>query len=190
MTAAQALPAETPRLRLRVLRESDQAFYCSLYADAGTMRYIGPPLDAERAARRFRAALSALRRRSPRLITFVMIERATLVPVGIGSLRFCAVQQRRAEAGIILQTAARARGYAREALAALVAQVFAACPVDRIRALHSVDHSAAGRTIASVGFVAGATEGGSGRPAMQVWTLDRAAHESTAIATSNGQQTA
>jgi RimJ/RimL family protein N-acetyltransferase len=183
------LLAETPRLRLRALRESDQSFYCALYADPDTMRHIGPPLDAEQATRCFRAALSALRRRSPRLITFVITDKVSEAPVGIGSLRFCAVQHHTAEAGIILQTAARTRGYAREALAGLVTHVFAACPVDRIRALHSVHHAAAGRTIASVGFMAGATEGGSGRQAMQVWTLDRAAHESTGTATRISQQT-
>jgi hypothetical protein len=56
-----------------------------------------------------------------------------------------------------------------------VTRVFAAWAVDRIWAQHSVDHSLAARLVASVGFARGVTsEGSSRRPAMQVWTLDRA----------------
>ena len=184
MSADAVFPAETARLRLRLLRASDQAFYCSLYKDADTMRHIGPPLDTEHAARCFRAARStsrraALQRQPLRVVTFVMIENATRAPIGIGSLQLGGAQHCEAEAGIILHRAARARGYAREALAALVARVFAAWPVDRIWAQHSVHHSLAGRVIGSVGFARGVTtEGGSGRAAMQVWTLDRASWNS------------
>lgn len=179
MSVGRLFPAETPRLRLRVLRASDVAFYCGLYSDLDTMRYIGPPLDDARAVRSFRTARAALRRAPAGLITFVIADRATRTPIGIGSLAFGAAEQRDVEAGIILHGAARARGYAREALAALVERVFAACPVDRIRALHSVDHSVAGRTIGSVGFERAGTTGESrGQTAMQVWMLDRTCWES------------
>jgi RimJ/RimL family protein N-acetyltransferase len=179
VSADSLLPAETPRLRLRVLRASDLAFYCGLYSNPDTMRYIGPPLDEARAIRSFRAARAALRRTPARLITFVIAKRATRTPIGIGSLAFGATEQRDVEAGIILHGAARASGYAREALAALVERVFAACPVDRIRALHSVDHSVAGRTIGSVGFERAGTTGESrGQAAMQIWTLERTCWES------------
>jgi RimJ/RimL family protein N-acetyltransferase len=179
MSVGGLFPAQTPRLRLRVLRASDEAFYCSLYADPDTMRHIGPPLDEARAVRCFRAARAALRRTPARLITFVITGKETWAPVGIGSLAFGAAEHRDVEAGIILHGAARARGYAREALAALVERVFAACPVDRIRALHSVDHSVAGRTIGSVGFERVGTTGESrGQAVMQVWTLDRTCWES------------
>lgn len=164
--------AETPRLRLHLLRHSDQAFYCSLYTDPETMRYIGPPLDAARATRSFRAAHAALQRTPPQLVTLVLTDRTTQVRLGIGSLAFCGTQHREAEAGIILHGAARGRGYAREALIVLVERAFTARAVDRIRAQHSVHHSAAERVIGSVGFARESTTGRGGTP-MQVWTLDR-----------------
>jgi RimJ/RimL family protein N-acetyltransferase len=178
VSASAVFPTQTPRLRLRILRASDLAFYCALYAEADTMRHIGPPVDEATAVRRFRAARAALRRTPARLTTFVIADRTTRAPLGIGSLAFAA-EQRDVEAGIILHGAARARGYAREALAALVERVFAVCPVDRVRALHSVDHSVAGRTIGSVGFERTGTTGESrGQAAMQVWTLERSCWES------------
>jgi hypothetical protein len=55
-------PVETARLRMRPIVVADAALYEHLYTDAETMRFIGAPLCAKRAARSFQLALSGMQR--------------------------------------------------------------------------------------------------------------------------------
>ena len=166
---------ETARLRVRPLAESDRELYCALYTDPETMRFIGSPLGSEPAIRSFAKALCAPHRTPVRDLFFTVIERRSNRPIGLCSLQHLDLHDRSVEAGMILRADVRARGYAREGLAALVARAFAVFEIDEVWVQASANHAIAQRLVIGVGFTrdddASADRGG----ARQVWRISRTA---------------
>lgn len=154
---------ETDRLRLRLLAVDDEELYCELYTVAATMRFIGVPLSHGHAQRSFRKALRLIHHRClaqslespPEQIFLTIVEKTTQQTLGICSIQHFDERRRQAEAGIMLKSAAQARGVAKEAVAALITRGFGIFPVDEIRARISVGHCAAAGVLASIGFVRG-----------------------------------
>lgn len=109
----------TARLRLRALTQRDLALFRALYCDAATMRHIGRPLSSADARASLRATVAATRQPDG-LRFYTITERQSRRAVGLCSLRPAAWDECGAELGIMLLRAACGRGYAREALAALV----------------------------------------------------------------------
>lgn len=113
----------TARLRLRALTRRDLALFRALYCDAATMRHVGRPLSRAEVRASLHATVAATRQ--PGGMRFYAIaERQSRRGVGLGSLRPAAWDKRGAEAGLMLLPAAQGRGYAREALAALIETAF------------------------------------------------------------------
>jgi RimJ/RimL family protein N-acetyltransferase len=139
------------RLRMRPMTTMDEALYCELFTDARTMRYIGAPLSPERARRSFRGYIRS--ELSPVNRVFIaIVEKITARPLGILTIQQLDERRRRVEAGIMLKRLAHARGYAREALAALVARAFAVLPIDEVWVGFAADHRVVERLVVSVGF--------------------------------------
>jgi RimJ/RimL family protein N-acetyltransferase len=169
-----AFDFETERLHLRLLVEGDEALFHGLYTDPETMRFIGPPLSAEKAAKSFQKFITRQREPSLKGRLLVMLEKATLQPVGI-----CGTSQRdgdalRLEVGIILKREARSRGFARETLTALIKRIFALSPIEEIYVRFSAQCPAVERLNIRVGFVPCANEiTEDGLWSKRVWSVHR-----------------
>jgi RimJ/RimL family protein N-acetyltransferase len=137
---------------LRPLSEADAAFFSDLYGDPETMRFVGPPMSEERAQRGFRAILAALERRPLERLFLLIIQKAGQEAIGVASLQELDLQRRRVEAGVVLKTGTRERGFGKECLAALVTRAFAIFPVDEVWIQHSTANSLAERVPVSLGL--------------------------------------
>lgn len=113
----------TPRLRLRALAAHDLALFRALYCDAKIMRHIGKPMTSADARASLRATLAAARKSDgPRF--FVIAERKSRRGVGLCSHRPAAWRKGDVELGLMLAPRAHGRGYAHEALQALIRMAF------------------------------------------------------------------
>jgi RimJ/RimL family protein N-acetyltransferase len=145
-------PVETARLWMRPLSAEDEALYTDLYTDEETMRFIGAPLSAERAARTFRAALAGMQRDPIKRLYLAVVERSSGTRVGICSLQDFDPALRRVQGGVMFVAAARALGYATETFVELIQRVFVELPVDELWVQFAADHVAVQRAAISVGF--------------------------------------
>jgi RimJ/RimL family protein N-acetyltransferase len=168
------------RIGLRTLEQVDESLYGHLYTDAETMRFIGPPLSAERAARSFRAALALTNRQPARQQLFAVVEIATQRAIGIGSLQGIDPQQRRVEVGIMIEAAARSHGYATEGLACLVQQAFRTLPVDEVQARIAATHTVVERLVISVGFSPHGDMAGDDGRELRLWRVHRGSWQASA----------
>ena len=165
---------DTERLDIRPLSEPDETLYCELFTDAQTMRYIGPPLSPERAAGSFRKAVALTRRVPVKRLFFAVAVRTAQRKIGICSIQQIDPIRRRAEAGVMLRTFARAQGFSREILPALVVRAFAALPVDEVWTQYSADHSRAERLVTATGFSRSLDPEPYGQgPDKRVWSAHR-----------------
>jgi RimJ/RimL family protein N-acetyltransferase len=163
-------PVETARLRTRPLSAEDEALYAHLYMDEETMRFIGAPLSAERAARTFRGALAGMQRDPIERLFLAVIEKCSASTVGICSLQNFDPTLRSVQAGVMFVAAARAQGYAKEAFVGLIQRVFAELPVDELWVQFAADHVAVQRGVVSVGFTRREAIGPEQR---SVWSVRR-----------------
>lgn len=179
---------DTARLHVRRLSEADEAVYCGLYTDADTMRHIAEPLSQERAARAFRKAMKRSGKQCAGPSVFVMLENVTQRAIGLCGFQPLDTGLRRIEIGMMLLPEARAKGYATEALAALVTVAFSTFPIDSVWVQYSREHTVAERLVISVGFNRCADEGlGNERDAKCVWSIDRSSWCSNAETNNRGE---
>ena len=137
------------------------------------MRFIGPPLSVERVMRLFRKYLE-LPPAADKPVLFAIIEKQTGEGLGICSIQQLDELHRRAEVGIMLKPAVHARGFAKEAFAALLHEAFAILPVDEIGARVSADHAVVERLLVSVGFARRTGNETGGEPlATHFWVVCR-----------------
>ena len=140
----------TARLRLRLLARRDLRLFRALYCDAEVMRHIGRPLTKATAAPSFDATLNAMRKPGgPRFL--VVVERRHRRVVGLCSIRATA-DRRRPELGMMLLRAARNRGYAKEALAALITTAFGTLPITCVSVQYRLANAGSSRLCESLGF--------------------------------------
>jgi ribosomal-protein-alanine N-acetyltransferase len=164
----------TQRLTSRPLAEADEALFCDLYADAETMRFIGPPLSRERAARGFRSILKLMRVESADQVFFTISDRDTQQAIGISSIQHLDPAGRRAEAGIIIASKHRARGFAKEGLSGLLRFAFDTLPIDEVWVQIAVDHTVVEKLVIGVGLARGAQiTAKGGQSAMRIWSAHR-----------------
>jgi RimJ/RimL family protein N-acetyltransferase len=125
---------------MRPVAEGDAALYCDLYGDPDTMRFVGRPLSRERALCCFRKVLASLNCQPPERVLLVIVETATRQCIGIGAFQDFDRQRRRVEAGMMLGTGARGRGFGKEGLRALVTYAFETFAVDEVWIQHAAEH--------------------------------------------------
>ena len=111
---------DTERLRMRPLSKGNASLYYHLYEDPDTMRFVGRPLSRERAERSFRNALASLDCRPVERLLLVIVEKASQQAIGISALQDFDARRRRIQAGIMLESGSRGRGFGKEVLGALV----------------------------------------------------------------------
>ena len=186
--AAPVYPIETARLTIRLLSDADEALYCGLYMDPVVMRFIGPPLSRERAARSFRKALELSHQPTFGRRIHVLIERATRQAIGISGSHLADAQHGRAEVGTLLRTASHAQRFAMEYSTALITSAFRRPQVREIWAHAPKDHGASEHLLIKLGFSRGVEVVSAGRPAGCAWSVTREAwskrhHTAASVAT-------
>ena len=164
---------DTERLQLRALAPQDESLYLDLYCDAETMRFIGPTLSRERAARSFRAVRRQMRLRPEEGVVFAIVEKAGDTAGAIGICSVLGVAGRRAEIGIMMHKASRVRGLATEALTALARRAFTLFPIDEVWCQFAVEHIAVERMVTSSGFSATAPEPAQQAAGLRRWAVRR-----------------
>jgi RimJ/RimL family protein N-acetyltransferase len=173
-SSVKSFSCETERLFLRPLAEGDEALFDRLYTDPETMRFIAPPLSAERALSRFRKIIMRQRKPSIDGRYLVILERETGKPVGICGTSHHDAEAQRLEVGMVLVPEGRNRGVAKEALSALMKHIFAVSPVDKIEAKVFAENQAAERVLVSQGFTPCADAAGElGVPSERRWSVHR-----------------
>src|SRR6185369_9792667 len=131
----------------------DEAFYCSLYGDPDTMRFIGPPLEREQAQRHFQKVLASFDRQPVVRVMLAIVETASGRSIGIGALQDFDHQRRGGEVGMMLVREGRGRGFGKDGLRALVNYAFATFEVDEVWLQHAVNSPAAVGPPASLGLL-------------------------------------
>lgn len=149
------LPHAAERVRLRRLRVSDFRGFHAYRGDPGVARYQGWETTTETETE---ALLRDLARNASGL------EPGEWVQIGIavqgeerdhliGDLGvWLSPDQRTAEFGVSLATAAQGQGYAREAVSALIALLFAHTPVQRVVAISDARNAACLRLLGRLGM--------------------------------------
>lgn len=164
---------KTHRLDVPALSEADVHLYCNLYTDAGTMRFIGPPLTAERAARSFRKTLDLVRTRPLDSMVFSLVERSTGETIGLCTLYHYEASQQRIAVGLIMSPLHRSRGMATEGLAGAISHAFDALPVASVWTEISAENLIVGRLVRSVGLMPNDQAAAPSGPDWRVWFTDR-----------------
>jgi RimJ/RimL family protein N-acetyltransferase len=127
---ASALPTiETERLTLRWLTPADATALFAVFGDPEVCRYWSRPALPDHAAAVALQTEIAELFAARTLFQWGVAERATGDVVGTATLASLTPEHGRAEVGYALARAVWGRGYAREALGALVAFAFAEAPV-------------------------------------------------------------
>ncbi|PYE54118.1 GNAT family N-acetyltransferase [Deinococcus yavapaiensis] len=121
----------TDRLVLRRLRDEDAPALCAYRSDPEVARFQG--WGASFGEMQARSLIEAMREREPGeegWFQFAVAECAS--GVLIGDLGLCAFGERQAEIGFTLARAAQGRGYAREAVSALLSYAFGPLHLHRV----------------------------------------------------------
>jgi RimJ/RimL family protein N-acetyltransferase len=161
---------QSERLTMRPLTGADAAVFCNLYGDPETMRFVGPALSRERAERSFRIALRSLGRPPVKRVFMVIVEKAVQRAIGICAFQDFDVCRRRVEAGMVLDSQSRGKGFGKEGLCALITHAFAVFAVDEVWIQHSTENSIAERVPLSLGLERNAE---FRVPGMCVWSAYR-----------------
>lgn len=173
---------DSQRLHFRPLGDGDEALYCHLYSDPDLMRHIGPPMSVEAARRSFHKALALAAQPAPSLRLWVITEHRS--PTGLGLL--ARVHHNGAadvaELGAMLVAQGQGRGYAAEALAALMQRLFALPEIQQLWTAHAPNNAAAVRLMQRLGFVRDASA--EGNAAQCRWQFDRGRWQSQSAPTS------
>lgn len=179
-------PIETARLSIRLLSASDEALYCDLYTDAEVMRFVGPPLSRERAARCFRKALALTTQKIFVRRVQVLTERATRQAIGISGIHLTDAPRGQAEIGTLLKTASHAQRFAPEYCVPLLTASFARPQVRELWAHVPKGHAATEHLLIKLGFSRGVDVlASAGRPAGCGWSISREAWSKRHPATAN-----
>ena len=156
MRRASGICLETERLRLREYREGDLADHHRLLSDPEVMFYLQDlqTFSLAESKRNLGQAMAAVGE-TPRVEVFLVIE--TLAGVYVGGIGYTVKESnpagRRVEIGYFTHPASWGRGYAKEALKALVAYAFTHGQVYRVDGSCLADNLPSRRVMEACGLV-------------------------------------
>jgi RimJ/RimL family protein N-acetyltransferase len=166
--------AQSKRLGFRLIEAGDEALYCGLYTDAKTMEHICAPLSAERAKESFERALGRSNQKPWVQRISVVVERSSMKPIGIASIKMIDADARIAEVGILLKLTSAANRYATEASQALISSAFRRHTIDGITAQVPAGHKVGERLVSTLGYARGQDIAATPeRGARSGWTMSR-----------------
>lgn len=145
---------ETARLLMRPLQPEDEIFYCTCYTDPVLMQHIGEPLAHDVALRSFKAALKPNSESRIRQRTWVMEDIHLRSIIGLLGLVYDEVKPEpvNAQIGAIILDEFQNRGFAAEAIAALVDIAFSRSNLAMLYTQHTMHHGAARSLMEKLGF--------------------------------------
>lgn len=151
--ASDRLPTlEGARVRLRAPRQSDAAAVFRVYSDPQVLRYWshGPWTDTAQADDWIARSATGFAERA--FLQWVVASAEDDAVIGSTTLFACRAQHRRCEIGYALAAAYWGRGYAREALALALAEVFGTLQLHRVEADIDPRNLASIRLVEALGF--------------------------------------
>lgn len=165
---------KTARLLMRQLQLDDEAFYCACYADPVLMRHIGEPLGRDAALRSFKAALKAGTEIPVRRYTWVMQDTQSHCAIGLLGLVCDQAKPEpvKAQIGAVIFKQFQSKGFAAEAIAALVDIAFSQSDLAALYTQHTMHHGAAKGLMRKLGFHHETKA--SGEAFSSYWVLHRA----------------
>jgi RimJ/RimL family protein N-acetyltransferase len=148
------IPVEllTPRLKLRWLNEGDTDDYFAVFSDPQVMRYLGRPAWTERSQALDQIAKMLDNQASGVGLRMAIELRETGRLIGDACLFHFDDANRRCETGYSLASAHWGRGYASEALEALLGYGFDTLDLNRVEADIDPLNAASGRVLEKLGF--------------------------------------
>lgn len=138
------------RLQMRGLEAADLCVYQALYCDPEVTQFFSPALSHEQAECSFALALTRRLDTSARQQWWLILAEAQ--PVGLCGIANMDRAEKSAELGLLLLPHAHRRGYATEALAALVDWTFAHTDALRVVVAFNPRNHSAHRLTERVGF--------------------------------------
>ena len=143
----------TARLLLREFRVSDEAAFGQFATKEEFWKFLpGPALDAELVARFIAARLEDAAHPSGRDWVFAVEEVATARAIGMVRLSIASAEHRQGNIGFSMDGAIRGKGYASEAMRALLDYGFHTLGLHRITALADVENARSHLVLATLGF--------------------------------------
>ena len=142
----------TPRLKLRWLNESDADDYFAVFSDPQVMRYLGRPVWTDRAQALDQIAKMLDNQASGVGLRMAIELRETGRLIGDACLFHFDDANRRCETGYSLASQHWGRGYASEALEALLGYGFDTLDLNRVEADIDPANAASGRVLEKLGF--------------------------------------
>jgi RimJ/RimL family protein N-acetyltransferase len=142
----------TPRLKLRWLREADTEDYFAVFSDPQVMRYLGRAAWTERSQASDQIAKMLDNQASGVGLRLAIELRETGRLIGDACLFHFDDANRRCETGYSLASAHWGRGYAFEAMEALLGYGFDALDLNRVEADIDPLNAASGRVLEKLGF--------------------------------------
>jgi RimJ/RimL family protein N-acetyltransferase len=141
----------TPRLTLRWLDEGDAAAQFALFSDPEVMRFIDAPWTRMDQAEDMIAQALAMRRDGSGIVFGVQLQDTGAIIGNVNLHRFFE-RNRRCEVGYALAGAHQGRGYATEALTALIGYGFRELDINRFEADINPVNTASARVLERLGF--------------------------------------
>jgi len=142
----------TPRLKLRWLNESDADDYFAVFSDPQVMRYLGRPVWTDRAQALDQIAKMLANQANGTGLRMAIELRETGRLIGDACLFHFDDANRRCETGYSLASQHWGRGYASEALEALLGYGFDTLDLNRVEADIDPANAASGRVLEKLGF--------------------------------------
>lgn len=140
----------TPRLQIRPLGEQDLQLYLDLYSNVDTMVFVAEPLTADQAANSFRVALSLNSKKPFKRLFLAIFEQGKAA--GLCAINQWSEQKTQVEVGIMLLQQWHGKGFATEALAALIQRVQQKFYAALIKGDLDPDNKAAVQLVLKTGF--------------------------------------
>lgn len=160
----------TERLIIRPITENDKALYCQLYCDKQVMQHIAKPIDNNRAGSIFNTCIKEMASSSPKVMTWVIIDKKNDSYVGIQGLNIKAQQNKtEAEMGIMLSSNNNGRSYAPEAVKGLINYSQQYLNIFHFYALCSHKNVAAQKVLKKLGFIFNETSTLSSKQLKAIW---------------------
>jgi len=120
----------TKRLVITPFTEDDKALFCDLYTNDNIMRYLEPTLTTATAEKYFKTVIKNMNKASPVIIAWAITLKSSGEKIGIQTLSWTKWPQaetdplfqtgEQPQVGIMLKETAQGKGYAKEAMSALI----------------------------------------------------------------------
>ncbi|AUD77999.1 N-acetyltransferase [Kangiella profundi] len=143
---------ESIHLCMKLVTESDQQFYVSLFTDHSTMQHIGETLSDNQAVERFKKELTATGQNPSKSMLWIIINKAENKKLGLIGISQRSIFNDNWELGVVLAKQAVAQGIAKEAIKSLTKDILSQLQIDKLygRINHKNDISI--NMVKSMGF--------------------------------------